>query len=207
MALLLADLGVTKTHSRPARLQRQSVLRSAVQDAEVLSRSFPSASARSRTAARSGRASSRWYNHEHHHSGLGLPHARRRPLRPGRRRSARSGRRCSPPPTRRIPSASSTDGRNRPICRPPVWINPPAEKSDRSGCPRNDDRHVRTTCGSTRFRARQSRCRSWRSRCDVTRYSKRFTLGVSKSLTASATRWEPWSSTLSKRNVWSCPVA
>ncbi len=35
VALLLADLGVTQTHSRPARLQRQPVLRGAVQDAQV----------------------------------------------------------------------------------------------------------------------------------------------------------------------------
>ena len=75
VALLLADLGVTKTHSRPARLQRQPVLGGAVQDAEVpaglpravrldpgrpgaLPRFFP------------------WYNTEHRHSGLGLltPH-------------------------------------------------------------------------------------------------------------------------------------
>ena len=35
VALLLADLGVTKTHSPAARLERQPVLRGAVQDAEV----------------------------------------------------------------------------------------------------------------------------------------------------------------------------
>ena len=35
VALLLADLGVTKTHSRPHVSQRQPVLRGAVQDAEV----------------------------------------------------------------------------------------------------------------------------------------------------------------------------
>ena len=37
VGLLLADLGVTKTHSRPLRLERQSLLRVSVQDDEVLS--------------------------------------------------------------------------------------------------------------------------------------------------------------------------
>ena len=38
VAFLLADLGVTKTHSRPPLLQRQPVLRVAVQDVEVSAR-------------------------------------------------------------------------------------------------------------------------------------------------------------------------
>jgi putative transposase len=35
VAFLLADLGITKTHSRPHIIQRQPLLRSAVQDVEV----------------------------------------------------------------------------------------------------------------------------------------------------------------------------
>lgn len=35
VALLLADLGVTKTHAPPARLQRQPVLGGPVQDADI----------------------------------------------------------------------------------------------------------------------------------------------------------------------------
>ena len=58
VALLLADLGVTQSHSRPARVQRQPVLRSAVQDPEVPARLSPPGSPRSKPPGRTARTSS-----------------------------------------------------------------------------------------------------------------------------------------------------
>ena len=58
VAFLLADLGVTKTHSPAARLQRQPVLGGAVQDAQVPAGLPGRASARSRTPAPTATTSS-----------------------------------------------------------------------------------------------------------------------------------------------------
>ena len=58
VAFLLADLGVTKTHSPAARLERQPVLGGAVQDAQVPARISRSASARSRMPGRTATTSS-----------------------------------------------------------------------------------------------------------------------------------------------------
>jgi putative transposase len=70
VALLLADLGVTKTHARP-HVQRQPVLGGAIQDAEVSVR-IPNTLRLDpgRPAALSRLLP--WYNTEHHHAGLGL---------------------------------------------------------------------------------------------------------------------------------------
>ena len=110
VALLLADLGVTQSHSRPARLQRQPVLRSAVQDAEVPAGvPRPVRLDRSRPGALPGllplvqqRASSRRAR---------PAHRRRRPLRPGRSRPGRArpgpGRRLSRSPRTLRPQTAS----------------------------------------------------------------------------------------------------
>ena len=58
VAFLLADLGVTQSHSRPHVLERQSLQRDPVQDAEVPAGLPPTASARSRTPGRTARSSS-----------------------------------------------------------------------------------------------------------------------------------------------------
>ena len=72
VALLLAGLGVTKTHQSPPRLQRQPVFRSPVQDLEVLPSVSPNALGPWQMAGRSGTTSSGWYNNDHYHSGLGF---------------------------------------------------------------------------------------------------------------------------------------
>ena len=71
VALLLADLGVVKTHSRPVRVQRQPVFRIPVQNAEVLSPiPRPVRIDQRRTGVRPGVLS--LVDQEHHHSGLGF---------------------------------------------------------------------------------------------------------------------------------------
>ena len=72
VALLLADLGVTKTHSRPHVSDDNPFSESQFQDAGSTGRSFPIASARSRTPAACGQVFFPWYNTEHHHGGIGL---------------------------------------------------------------------------------------------------------------------------------------
>ncbi len=75
VALLLADLGVTKTHSRPHVSNDNPLLRVPVQDAEVPPR-LPGAFGAIGDVRSFCRDFFDWYNLEHHHVGLGLltPH-------------------------------------------------------------------------------------------------------------------------------------
>jgi putative transposase len=70
-ALLLADLGVERTHSPAARLHRQPLFRGAVQE-----RSRTARPSRPASALEDARAFCRtffpWYNTEHGHAGIGL---------------------------------------------------------------------------------------------------------------------------------------
>jgi putative transposase len=71
VALLLADLGVTKTHSRPYVPNDNPYSESQFKTLKYRP-DFPGRVA-SLTATRSwGRSLFHWYNHEHHHSSLGL---------------------------------------------------------------------------------------------------------------------------------------
>ena len=71
VAFLLADLGVTQSHSRPHVSQRQPVLRGAVQDPQVPA-VLPRAVHLDRACTRALQEFFRWYNDEHRHGGLGL---------------------------------------------------------------------------------------------------------------------------------------
>ena len=71
VAFLLADLGVTKTHSRPYTSQRQPLLGVELQDPEVPAE-FPARFDSIEHARAHCRQFFHWYNHEHRHSGIGL---------------------------------------------------------------------------------------------------------------------------------------
>ena len=132
----------------PARVERQSVFGSAVQDAEVLSTvSGAIRIARGRARVWAGLLS--LVQPRPPSQRPGVPHARRRALRPSRHASARSGSRCSRPPTRRIPSASSTAGHTPRICRPPCGSTRRRRKRPLR-MPQERRSSPRTTCGSTR---------------------------------------------------------
>ena len=148
VALLLADLGVTKTHSRP-QVSNDNPFSEAqfktlkdrpqfperfgsIEDGRALGRSFSPG----RPAAPAQRPR--------------LAHARCRALRPGRRgaHAAAAGprsrlRRASRVLRQRTATpGGSADGR---------VDQPAAETTDRSGCSRTDDRHLGRPFGSTRF--------------------------------------------------------
>ena len=122
-----------------------------------------------------------WYNHGHHHSGLGfLP----RPLcMTGWPTACGSdGTPSLPPSMRRIPNASSRGGRNLQNCLKPSGSTRSRRKK-RLRMPEARRSSPRTTCGSTRFpRARPVGIADHRAR----RNSNYAASGVSMSLTGSA---------------------
>ena len=71
VAFLLADLGVTKTHSRPHVSDDNPFSESQFKTSSI-GRNFPTASAPSRMPVVSAKSSSPGTTREHHHSGLGL---------------------------------------------------------------------------------------------------------------------------------------
>ncbi len=71
VAFLLGDLGVTKSHSRPYRLQRQSVLRGSVRNAQISTR-LSERFGRVQDARSHCDVFFRWYNDDHRHDGLEL---------------------------------------------------------------------------------------------------------------------------------------
>ena len=89
VALLLADLGVTKTHSRP-HVSNDNPFSEAQFKTLKYRPAFPERFGSIQDARAFCHVFFPWYNTEHHHSGLGLLTPARRPPRPGRatRRSA-----------------------------------------------------------------------------------------------------------------------
>ena len=90
VALLLADLGVTKTHSRP-HVSDDNPFSEAQFKTLKYRPEFPDRFGSIQDARAHCHVFFPWYNTEHHHSGLGLLTPARRALRPGRaaRRGAR----------------------------------------------------------------------------------------------------------------------
>ena len=117
VALLLADLGVTKTHSRPY-VSNDNPFSEAQFKTLKYRPEFPDRFGSIEDARGFGHVFFPWYNTEHHHSGLGLltPHDVHYGLRRAARR--RAGPRCWPRPTPPIPSASSRGFRVRRRSRP-----------------------------------------------------------------------------------------
>ena len=147
VALLLADLGVTKTPAaRTCRTTIRSRKRSLRRSSTV--RSFQSASGRSRTDGRVGRSS---FPGTTRNTATAAWGSSRPPscisARPPR--AARSASRCSPPHTRRIPSASSRADHNRPIYLARCGSTHPRRTRPRR-MPQEQRSSSWTTSGSTR---------------------------------------------------------
>jgi putative transposase len=123
VALLLADLGVTKTHARP-HVSNDNPFSEAQFKTLKYRPAFPTRFGSIQDARAHGQDFFAWYNEDHHHSGLGLltPHDVHFGLAAQRvaERAAVLPRRM-----RRTPSGSPQAVRCPP--RPPteVWINPP----------------------------------------------------------------------------------
>jgi len=143
VALLLADLGVTKTHSRP-QVSNDNPFSEAQFKTLKYCPQFPERFGSIEDGRAFGQLFFPWYNQQHRHSGLGFLTPSARPLW-----SARNGSRCSRPRTPRIPSASSRDGHTRRICPPPCGST--RRRTNRPlRMPQERQSSPRTTSGSTR---------------------------------------------------------
>ena len=148
VALLLADLGVTKTHSRP-HVSNDNPFSEAQFKTLKYCPQFPERFGSLEDGRAFGQVFFPWYNQEHRHSGLGfltpaVVHFGQRPPR-----SARSASRCSPPQTRRIPSASSRADHTRPIDLARCGSTHPRRTRPRR-MPQEQRSSSWTTSGSTR---------------------------------------------------------
>ena len=101
IAELLEGLDVTRSLPAPG-LQRQPVLRSALQDREVPA-DYPARFDSIDEARTWMRRFAHWYNHDHYHSGIGYLHPAEGPRRPRRRRHRRPPNRAR----RRLPGQPS----------------------------------------------------------------------------------------------------
>jgi putative transposase len=114
VAFLLADLGVTKSHSRPHTSNdnpySEAQFKTLKQRPEFPDRFGCLKDAHGFCARFFG-----WYNTEHRHSGIGL-HTPPTSTTAGPSRSAPSGPECWRPPTPPTPSGSSASHQHRPSC-------------------------------------------------------------------------------------------
>ena len=147
VALLLADLGVTKTHSRP-HVSNDNPFSEAQFKTLKYRPEFPDCFGAIVEARSFCQRFFPWYNTEHHHTGLGL-------LTPA---DVHFGRAAARVAARAAVLAAAHAARPerfvRGVPHPPalpsaVWINPPtppptagAEKTDRTGSPRIDAPHA-----------------------------------------------------------------
>ena len=125
VAFLLADLGVTKSHSRP-HVSNDNPFSEAQFKTLKYRPDFPDRFASIEEARAFCQDFFRWYNAEHRHSGTGPAHPSRRPPRHRRHRHLRPQAvlddfyarhpRTVPPATRGAPLPAA------------VWINKPAER-------------------------------------------------------------------------------
>ena len=148
VALLLADLSVTKTHSRP-HVSNDNPFSEAQFKTLKDCPQFPERFGSLEDGRAFGQVFFPWYNQEHRHSGLGfltpaVVHFGQAPPR-----SARRASRCSPPHTRRIPSASSRADHNRPIYLARCGSTHPRRTRPRR-MPQEQRSSSWTTSGSTR---------------------------------------------------------
>jgi putative transposase len=121
--LLLADLGVTKTHARPHVSKRQPVLGGPVQDAEVPA-GVPGAVRLHQDARAHCHGFFPWYNAENHHAGLG-------PLTPADVHHGLAEQRVAARAAVLATAYAAHPERfpvwppHPPACPMEVWINPP----------------------------------------------------------------------------------
>jgi putative transposase len=116
VAFLLADLGVTKSHSRP-HCSNDNPYSEAQFKTLKYRPEFPDRFGSFEDAHGFCTRFFRWYNGEHRHSGIGF-HTPPMSTTGGPNRSAPSGPSCWTRPTPPIPSGSSTSLRHRPSYQP-----------------------------------------------------------------------------------------
>jgi len=126
---LLADLGVTKTHSRPHVSNDNPYSESQFKTMKYRP-NFPKTFGCQEDGLAFCRDFFRWYNHEHHHFGIALltpvqVHSGRAPaIIEERQRALDLAYQANPQRFSRRPTA--------PVLRPEVWINPPKRPDDDS---------------------------------------------------------------------------
>jgi len=137
VALLLADLGVTKTHSRP-HVSNDNPFSEAQFRTLKYCPQFPDRFGSIEDGRAFCQSFFRWYNHDHHHSGLGF-------LEPvvvhfGQAAAVRAHREVVLAAAYGAHPERFVNGPPRPAdCR----VDQPArQKADARGCPRNNDRRV-----------------------------------------------------------------
>jgi putative transposase len=133
VALLLADLGVTKTHSRP-QVSNDNPFSEAQFKTLKYCPQFPERFGSIEDGRAFGQAFFRWYNHEHRHSGLGF-------LTPavvhfGRAATVRAHRQHVLAAAYAAHPERFVKGRPQlPDLPTAVWINPPAKKTTAQDAP------------------------------------------------------------------------
>jgi len=133
VALLLADLGVTKTHGRP-HVSNDNPFSEAQFRTLKYSPQFPERFGSLEDGRAFGQAFFRWYNHEHRHSGLGF-------LTPavvhvGQAATVRAQRQQVLAAAYTTHPERFVNGRPQPADLPTaVWINPPVKKPTRQDAP------------------------------------------------------------------------
>jgi putative transposase len=133
VALLLADLGVTKTHSRP-HVSNDNPFSEAQFRTLKYSPQFPARFGSLEDGRAFGQVFFRWYNHEHRHSGLGF-------LTPavvhvGHAATVRAQRQQVLATAYAAHPERFVKGRPQPADLPTaVWINPPVKKPTRQDAP------------------------------------------------------------------------
>ena len=133
VALLLADLGVTKTHSRP-QVSNDNPFSEAQFKTLKYCPQFPERFGSIADGRAFGQAFFPWYNHEHRHSGLGF-------LTPavvhgGQAATVRAHRQHVLAAAYAAHPERFVKGRPQPADLPTaVWINPPAKKTPAQDAP------------------------------------------------------------------------
>ena len=133
VALLLADLGVTKTHSRP-HVSNDNPFSEAHFRTLKYCPQFPDRFGSIEDGRAFCQSFFRWYNHDHHHSGLGF-------LEPavvhfGQAAAVRAHRELVLAAAYVAHPERFVNGPPRPADLPTaVWINPPVKKSTRQDAP------------------------------------------------------------------------
>ena len=133
VALLLADLGVTKTHSRP-HVSNDNPFSEAQFKTLKYGPLFPERFGSIADGRAFGQSFFPWYNHEHRHSGLGfltpavVHFGQAAPVRAHRQQVLATAYTAHP--------ERFVNGPPRPADLPTaVWINPPVKKSARQDAP------------------------------------------------------------------------
>ena len=135
VALLLADLGVTKTHSRP-HVSNDNPFSEAQFKTLKYHPQFPERFGSLEDGRAFGQDFFRWYNHEHRHSGLGfLPPAA---VHFGQAAIVREHRQRVLTAAYAAHPERFVKGRPQPADLPQaVWINPPSKKTTAQDAPRS----------------------------------------------------------------------